>query len=62
MIKPSNRFLINNLKRNLNDSIVNHKFNLAHPQVIAISLEINTLLTPLFRKQLTQTKVIQFPK
>ena len=53
--------IINDLKQNLNDTLVYNNFNLLHPQVLYLSLKINSLLVPIFRKQLPKAKIIQFP-
>ena len=53
--------IIEDLKQNLNDTLIYNNFNLLHPHVLHLSFKIDTLLVPLFRNQLPKAKVIKFP-
>ncbi len=57
----SDMAIIDELKQNLNDTIIHTNFDLLHPYVLHLSCKIDTLLVPIFRKQLPKAKVINFP-
>ena len=59
----ANMVIIEDLKQNLNKTLIINNFNLQDPHVLHLSYKLNTLFIPLFRNQLpkAKAKIIKFP-